>query len=84
MKFRKTHRTVPCVTLCHHPEISENTQNRPLCHHPVSPCVIHDVTSRKFNADYKYEEVCSANTGKDSVDVFLEWIAEVKATQTNH
>ena len=37
-----------------------------------------------FNANYKYEEVCSANTGKDSVDVFWEWIAEVKAAQTNH
>ena len=51
---------------------------------PTELKLYYDVTSRKFNADYKYEEVCSANTGKDSVDVFLEWSAEVKATQTNH
>ena len=45
---------------------------------PTELKLSYDVTSRKFNADYKYEEVCSAETGIDQDDVFREWIAEIK------
>ena len=51
---------------------------------PTELKLYYDVTTGKFNADYKYQEVCSAQTGKDSVDVFHEWIEEVKATQANN
>ena len=50
---------------------------------PTELKLYYDVKSGKFNADYKYEEVCSGNTDIDQDDIFLEWIAEVKAAQTN-
>ena len=51
---------------------------------PTELKLFYDVKSGKFNADYKYEGVCTEETGIDQDDVFLEWIAEVKAAQTNH
>lgn len=39
---------------------------------PTEMKLYYDVTTGKFHADYKYEKVCSANTGKDSADVFWE------------
>ena len=45
---------------------------------PTEMKLCYDVTTGKFNADYKYEEVCSARTEKNPVDVFLEWIQEIK------
>lgn len=50
---------------------------------PTEMKLYYDVTTGKFNADYKYEEVCSAKTGTCAAEVFMEWIAEVKAAQTN-
>ena len=50
---------------------------------PTEMKLYYDVTTGKFNANYKYEEVCSAKKGRDSVDVFHEWIAEVKETSSN-
>lgn len=47
---------------------------------PTELKLYYDVTTGKFNADYKYEEVCSAKTGIDSVDVFHEWMEEIKAS----
>ena len=51
---------------------------------PTELKLCYDVTSGKFNADYKYGEVCSITTGIDQDDVFLQWIEEVKATQANN
>ena len=45
---------------------------------PTEMKLYYDVESGKFDAKYKYEEVCSAKTGKDSGEVFLEWISEIK------
>lgn len=45
---------------------------------PTEMKLYYDVTTGKFNADYKYEEVCSANTGKCAAEVFMEWMEEIK------
>ena len=45
---------------------------------PTEMKLYYDVTTGKFNADYKYEEVCSARTGKNPAEVFMEWIEEIK------
>ena len=47
-------------------------------HAPTELKLCYDVTSRKFNADYKYEEVCSYEKGVDQDDVFRDWIEEIK------
>jgi hypothetical protein len=46
--------------------------NKPV---PVEMKLYYDVTTRKFNADYKYEEVCF---DKSADEVFMEWIEEIK------
>ena len=51
---------------------------------PTELKLYYDVTTGKFDANYKYGEICSANTGIDQDDLFREWIAEIKAEQTNH
>lgn len=38
----------------------------------------YDVRSGKFNADYRYEEVCSAKTGVAAEDVFMTWMKDEK------
>lgn len=45
---------------------------------PTEMKLYYDVASGKFDANYKYEEVCSANTGKCAAEVFMEWIEEIK------
>ena len=45
---------------------------------PTEMKLYYDVTSGKFDANYKYEEVCSAKTGKCAAEVFMEWIEEIK------
>lgn len=44
---------------------------------PTEIKLYYDVDSKKFDAKYKYEEVCSAKTGKDAAEIFLEWISEI-------
>lgn len=46
----------------------------------------YDVDTGKFDAWYKYEPVCTADTEKDIVEVFLGWVDEVKSSseQRNH
>ena len=46
---------------------------------PTELKLYYDVKTGKFNADYKYEEVCPADSEIDSVDVFHEWMEEIKA-----
>lgn len=43
---------------------------------PTEIKMIYDVKSEKFDTKYRYDEVCSAKTGK--AQVFMEWIAEIK------
>lgn len=45
---------------------------------PTEMKLCYDVKSGKYDAEYKYEEVCSAKTGKDAGEVFLEWVSEIK------
>lgn len=45
---------------------------------PTELKLYYDATSGKFNADYKYEEVCSYEKGVDQDDVFRDWIEEIK------
>ena len=45
---------------------------------PTEMKLYYDVTSGKYDAKYKYEEVCSAHTGKNAGEVFLEWVSEIR------
>jgi len=45
---------------------------------PTEMKMYYDVKSGKYNADYKYEEVCSAQTGVSAGEVFMNWIDAVK------
>lgn len=45
---------------------------------PTELKLYYDVRTRKFRSEYKYEEVCSARTGKAAGDVFDEWLAEMR------
>lgn len=54
--------------------------NRPV---PTELKLYYDVREGKFNAEYKYEEICSARTGKAAEDVFRDWVSEVKAQLQN-
>ena len=45
---------------------------------PTELKLYYDVRTKKFRSEYKYEEVCSARTGRAAEDVFDEWIAEMK------
>lgn len=44
---------------------------------PTEMKLYYNVESGKYDAEYKYEEVCSAKTGKSAGEVFLEWISEI-------
>lgn len=49
--------------------------NRPV---PTELKLYYDVRTGKFRSEYKYEEICSARTGKVAGEVFMEWLAEMK------
>ncbi len=40
--------------------------------------MIYDVKTGKFDASYKYEEVCGPDSDKSAREVFLEWLEEIK------
>ena len=40
--------------------------------------MIYDVRTGKFDASYKYEDVCTPLTGKVSDEVFMEWVDEIR------
>lgn len=44
---------------------------------PTELKLYYDVSSGQFNAEYRYEEICSSRTGKAAGEVFLEWVAEM-------
>lgn len=45
---------------------------------PTEMKMLYDAETGKYNAQYKYEEICSEKTGKSAGEVFLEWLSEVK------
>ena len=51
--------------------------NKPM---PTEIKMYYDVNTGKFNADYKYNEVCSARTGVSAGEIFMNWISQVKET----
>jgi hypothetical protein len=40
----------------------------------------YDVKTGKYNADYKYNEVCSVRTGVSAGETFINWISQIKET----
>ena len=36
----------------------------------------YDTKTGKYDAQYKYEEICSEKTGKNAGEVFLDWVSE--------
>ncbi len=45
---------------------------------PTEIKICYETKTRKCESQYKYEEVCTAKTGKSSGQVFMEWISELK------
>lgn len=45
---------------------------------PTEIKLYYDVETGKLDAKYKYEEVCSAKTGKSAGEVFFEWYTEMR------
>lgn len=45
---------------------------------PTEIKMYYDVKNGKYNADYKYDEVCSYKTGISSGEVFMKWYNEIK------
>ncbi|MDE5908341.1 MAG: hypothetical protein K2H52_06350 [Lachnospiraceae bacterium] len=45
---------------------------------PTEMKMCYDVKTEKYNAQYKYEEVCSEKTGKNAGEVFTNWIKELE------
>lgn len=41
---------------------------------PTEMKMVYNVCTGKYNADYKYDAVCPANSEKSAEDVFYEWI----------
>lgn len=45
---------------------------------PTEIKMYYSAKTNKFDAQYNYEEVCSEGTGRNSGEVFLDWISEIK------
>ena len=63
--------------------ISDLEKIRKVCEKYKQPCptemkMYYEVGTKKYQADYKYEPVCCAETGVDISEVFLAWVDEVK------
>ena len=52
--------------------------NKPV---PTEIKMYYDVITGNYNADYKYNEVCSARTGIGAGEVFMHWITEIKSAK---
>ncbi len=50
--------------------------NKPV---PTEIKMYYDANAGKYNADYKYNEVCSARTGVSAGEIFTNWIYEIKS-----
>lgn len=45
---------------------------------PTEVKLVYDCDSGKFDTKYQYESICSAKTGVDSSEIFMEWFDEVR------
>lgn len=52
-----------------------NHHNMPV---PTEIKMYYEASTGKYNAQYKYNEICSATTGISAGEVFLNWISEIK------
>ena len=43
---------------------------------PTEMKMYYDAKTGKYDAQYKYEEICSEKTGKNAGEVFLDWVSE--------
>ena len=43
---------------------------------PTEMKMYYDTKTGKYDAQYKYEEICSEKTGKNAGEVFLDWVSE--------
>jgi hypothetical protein len=43
---------------------------------PTEMKMYYDAKIGKYDAQYKYEEICSEKTGKNAGEVFLDWVSE--------
>lgn len=48
---------------------------------PTEMKLFYNVKTHKFDADYCYEEKCTADTGLSSHEVFEEWMEEVEQSK---
>ncbi len=46
---------------------------------PTEIKMYYDVKTGKYNADYQYNEVCSARTGISAGEIFMNWITDIKS-----
>lgn len=46
---------------------------------PTEMKMTYDIRTGKYDADYRYDEICSVETGISSYTVFINWMNEVKA-----
>ena len=49
---------------------------------PTELKMVYDVATGKYNADYKYTEVCTAKTGIDTSVIFMDWYKEMILSKT--
>ena len=47
---------------------------------PTQMKMIYDIRTGKYDADYRYDEICSAETGIGSYTEFVTWMNEIKAS----
>lgn len=52
-----------------------NNYNMPI---PTEIKMYYDTNTRKYDAECRYDEVCSSNTGISAGEVFMDWISEIK------
>ncbi len=45
---------------------------------PTEIKMSYNLKTGKFNADYKYDEICSSKTGVSAGEVFMNWYDEIK------
>jgi hypothetical protein len=45
---------------------------------PTELKMIYDCDSGRFDCQYKYDSICSAKTGIDSSDIFMNWFNEIR------
>lgn len=49
---------------------------------PTEIKMVYDTKTGQFDADYRYDEVCSALTQRTAAEVFSEWVVDIKQCMT--